>query len=192
MTSEELEKIREGNVETQRIDFKAPCPWNIGTFAKHILAMSNVQNGGHIIIGVQEINNTFEWVGVPSEIKDTYSTDRMRDEMTIYADPHVNFSLQNIKVRDKEFVVIEIEQFEEAPVICRTDRNGLIAGTIYYRNRNRRAESAPVSNSADMREIILLATSQQLKKFKGYNIIEKIPSEKDVEKKKLKEELGDL
>jgi predicted HTH transcriptional regulator len=54
MTTDEFEKLIEGATETQRIYFKKPVKWDVYLFIKDFLAMSNVQDGGWIIIGIEE------------------------------------------------------------------------------------------------------------------------------------------
>ena len=189
MTTQELEEKLEGGVETQTIEFKCACCWEEKIFAKDILALSNVQDGGYIIVGVKELDSgAFERGGITEEQKASYKIDEMRDQMTKYADPHVNFMVDFPKDRNnKEYVVIRVLQFEEVPVICRKDSNGTKAGVVYYRNKNRRIESAPVSNSYDMRDIIKLATVRmmQRKAELGFTVKPSI-------KKKLDEELQGL
>ncbi len=189
MKTEELEEKLEGGAETPNIDFKSACSWNDLTFAKDILAMSNIQDGGYIIIGVKELqNNSFEREGVNEIQKNSYKIDDMRDSMTKYADPHVNFNVYfpNDKT-GKQYIVIRVNEFSELPVICRKDSTDTKAGVIYYRNKNRRIESAPVSNSYDMRDIIKLATVKMLQKETKFGFVVKPTA-----KKKLNDELKGL
>jgi len=163
MTTQELEEKLEGATETQTVEFKDSCSWDKVTFAKDILALSNVQDGGYIIIGVED--KSFVRKGIATTQKETYEIDVMRDQMAIFADPHVNFTLDFPKDRNgREYGVIRVFQFEEVPVICRKDSLDTKAGTVYYRNKNRRAESAPVSNSYDMRDIIHLAVIRTMQR----------------------------
>ena len=165
MTQEELEELLEGGAETQRLDYKGACPWDVVAFAKDILALSNIQYGGHIIIGVEETKDGFIRRGVPPEIITTYKIDVMRDHMAAFADPHTNFTVEFIK--DKQnmtYVINKVFQVEGKPVICKKGSKDTNACVIYYRNKNRRIESAPISNSYDLRDLIMLATVRMMQK----------------------------
>jgi predicted HTH transcriptional regulator len=189
MDRQELEALLEGGTETQKIDFKAPCSWNVESFAKDILSLSNIQDGGYIIIGVSEKRNgTFERKGITDAQHDTFKIDIMRDQMASFADPHTNFIVELVEDNSGlKYVVIRVFQFEEIPVICNKDSRDTRKGIIYYRNKNRRIESAPVSNSYDMRDIVKLATVRMMQRKieLGFTVE---PSAK----KTLDEELGGL
>lgn len=132
--------------------------WDVKILVKDILAMANVQDGGSILIGV--VDKTFERQGVSADQRATYVVDVMRDQLTKYADPHVDISVSfPVDRQGKQYVAIRVMPFREIPVISRISslECGLRAATIYYRNSNRRPESAPVSNSYDMRDIITVA-----------------------------------
>jgi len=156
MDTEELEQRLEGGQETQSFEVKAAMPWDHKSLAKDILAMSNVRDGGTILIGVDDVS--FARQGVDASTRNTYKIDIMRDQMTKYADPHVEFSVSfPVDRQGLTYVAIRVAPFREIPVICRKDSQDTVAGAIYYRCTNRRIESATVSNSYDMRDIITIA-----------------------------------
>lgn len=165
MTTDDLEKILEAGAETQKVDFKESCPWSI-SFAKDILAMANCQDGGLIIVGVREENDTFTRQGIIEEHKVTYRTDDMRDQISSFADPGVNLVCNVVRdSHETEYVVIQIQPFEQLPIICRRNTSDTQKGVIYFRNSNRRIESAPVSNSYDMRDIIERAAIKMMNRY---------------------------
>src|ERR1035437_3942912 len=105
MTTDELESILEARAESQSLDFKGDCSWNANKFAKHILAMSNLIDSGLIVIGIKD--KTLERLGVSKPNLKTYNIDCMKDQMTKFADPFVDFILDFPKDKsDKQFVVI--------------------------------------------------------------------------------------
>ena len=166
MTWDELKSKLEGGIETQTFEVKGACDWNVKSLAKDILAMSNVQDGGTIIIGVQD--GTFALQGVTQAQKDSYRIDTMKSQMMNYADPHVNFKVEIIPDTDgKEYVAITVFPFEEVPVICKSGAGGGVnVGVLYYRNKNGTVQSAPISNAYDMRDVITTATVKMMQKLK--------------------------
>jgi len=169
MTLEELKSKLEGGIETQTFEVKGSCDWNAKSLAKDILAMSNVQDGGTIVIGIED--GTFTRLGVTPEQRDTYNVDIMKSQITHYADPHVNFKVNIITDTESredviEYVAITVFPFDDVPIICKKDSYDTHAGVIYHRNRNGVAQSASVSNSYDMRDIITIATVKMMQKMK--------------------------
>lgn len=199
MKTEELEILLDGGNETQTLDFKRSCAWGAVTFAKDILAMSNVQQGGTIVVGViEESDGSYTRQGILAEHKSTYTTDMIMDHMASFADPHVSVSVKFPKDKNgTEYVAIIVEPFREVPVICKKNSSDTHAGEIYYRNRDGRPNSARVSNSYDMRDIIdrAVVKSTQRAEDIGFITRAKTKSEEQVKKaleEKLKKEAGDL
>ena len=156
MNTEELEQRLDGGHETQTFEIKAAMSWDHKTLAKDILAMSNVRDGGIIVVGVED--GTFARQGVTGDQARTFDEDVMRDQMAMYADPHVDFMVEfPTDRRGLRYVVIRVQSFREIPVVCRKNSNDTKEGAIYYRTTNRRVQSAAVNNSYDMREIITVA-----------------------------------
>src|SRR5699024_8138875 len=107
MTYEQLKTLIEGQTENPSLDFKADSPLRVQRLAKDIIAMSNVRDGGLIVIGVSDGNLT------------TYNKDHMKDKLTKYTDPPVDFDLHFPSDNNgKTFVVIKVHPFKEIPVIC--------------------------------------------------------------------------
>lgn len=165
MTAEELERLLEGGTETQRIEFKGPCSWDVEIFAKDILALSNVKGGGYIIFGIIEKNGKFHRKGMSEKNIRTYNPDIMKDQMGNFADPGVDFEVKLSNDKDgNKYIIIIVKEFRDIPIICKKDSRDTRKGVIYYRNTDRRPESAPVSNSHDMMDIIELAVVKMMKK----------------------------
>jgi hypothetical protein len=156
MTTQEVEQLIEGQTESPNLDFKADCPWDDKSFAKDFLAMSNIRDGGTILIGVQEEHGRFVPKGMSSANRNTYKIDIMRDQLAAFCDPSPEFRIEfPTDSAGREFVVIKIAPFRDLPLLSRKGIPGVIlAHTLYYRNTNKRVESAPVSNSHDLRDII--------------------------------------
>ncbi len=166
----EFEALVEGAEESQSLDFKAPCNWNVRTFVKDILAFANVQDGGFIVIGFND--GTFDRVGVTDAQAESFSQETMQDQVANYTDPFVTFNVYNniVDANGLRFVVIRIVEFPEVPVVCKADGGDVNLGRVYYRSRRRRPESEPVSNSFDMRDILDRAALKMMlkRRAQGY------------------------
>jgi predicted HTH transcriptional regulator len=160
MTPELLESLLQGARETDAVEFKAAISWNRDLFVKDILAMANVVDGGAIIVGVED--GTFARQGLSTEQLATYEPDVMRDQVEPFADPRVIFTFSVVADGNGlKFGVLEVAPFDDIPVICARDGRDVEAGTVYFRSRSRRPESARVKRSADMREIIESAVARR-------------------------------
>ncbi|MBI4765928.1 MAG: ATP-binding protein [Deltaproteobacteria bacterium] len=163
----EFDNFIEAIEENQRIELKQPCNWDEKIFAKDILALSNVRDGGYILVGVEQLNNTFIRKGVTPERAQTFDIEKMRDQMEKFSDPCVNFRVDPRKDKeDRLYIIIYVLEFDEIPVICKRDSGDTKKGHIYYRNRTRRWESAIVSNSYDMKDIIERSAVKMMKKYR--------------------------
>jgi len=156
MTTQELKRLIEGQTESPSLDFKADCTRDAKTFAKDFLAMSNIRDGGTIVIGVQEDKGKFVPVGVSPASRSAFKIDVMRDQLAGFCEPSPDFGVFfPIDSTGQAFVVIKIAPFRDLPLLSKKDVSGFIhAHTIYYRNTDKRVQSAPVSNSNDLRDII--------------------------------------
>jgi len=157
--------------ESRRREYKGPMSWTDDLtkmkITKSILAMSNIKDGGVIIIGMRELpDKKFEPAGISIEDASTFNHDVIADYLKEYADPYVEFTIAPIECGGKRFICIQIKEFDESPVICRKDGVDLQRGRIYTRSRPKN-ESAPVSSYAEMREILDMSVDKAIRKFRS-------------------------
>lgn len=132
--------------------------------AKAMMAMANLRNGGVIVVGMQEVSRGI-WapeVMTPQQIS-SFTQDDVAVWVNDYATPAVQFSIGVLALNGSKFVIIQVQEFETSPIICRKQKTSggetLEAGAIYYRS-NRKIELAPISSDEDLRELIGLAVEK--------------------------------
>lgn len=153
MELSEFEQLIEGTKESQTLEFKGPCFWDSKKLGKDILALSNVQDRGYIVIGV--IDHPFERLGVDEAQAKTFDLEIMRDQMAEIADPFVNFAVdQVVDANGLIFITITVFEFSGVPVLSRKKWGDVERGKLYYRSQRHRPASEPVSNSYELRDIL--------------------------------------
>ncbi|PEX44006.1 ATP-binding protein [Bacillus thuringiensis] len=155
--------------ETRNVEFKTTYDWNNpqhkAKIVKTILGMSNVRDGGHLILGVEEINDSFIPRGMSQNDWDLLNQDDVMAHVNNFADPYVEFTVHKIQHDGMLFVIFEIDEFKEIPVVCkRQGEQGLKQGTLFTRSR-RMAETVAVPSQSEMREILDIAIEKGVRKF---------------------------
>ena len=181
MTDRDLAEIIELGHETQRVEFKGPGRRDDGhtmaVVTRAVLAMTNLRGGGVVVIGVAErADKSLEAVGVSLDIEATWTNfDAVCDQFGRYADPSVVFEIEVREYSGKRFVVINVQEFAEVPILCRQNYQSaadpargrpaqvevLRGGACYVRSK-RKPESAVVRTSEDMRDLIGLAVEKAI------------------------------
>ena len=132
---------------------------------------------------------------MPDNDFNSYDQDNISSYVANYADPFVEFNINKINHEGKKYVIIQVKEFYELPIICKKDGSeGLKNGAIYTRTR-RKYETAEVPSQTEMREIIESATNKGIKKFRERLSIftEFIPkSEEELSEEKFKNQLNGL
>ena len=147
--------------EERNLEYKRDVSWKNTSIRskliKSILAMSNIPDGGAIVIGVEEVGGSFIPKGVSETNLNTFKQDDISSKVSTYADPYVEVTVTQVKYDEREYVVIQVKEFADIPVLCKKDGpEGLQIGHLYTRPR-RKIESVPVPSQIEMREIINLA-----------------------------------
>lgn len=155
--------------EERHLEFKDNVKWD-GDFrakiAKSIMALANLKDGGWIVLGKHEkTDHTFELVGLTDDNCDSYDPDEIKAYVYARTDPPVNFVVHKKEHDGKKYVLIQVEEFEKMPIICKKSCGEIIHnGTIYVRSKGK-PESIPVPTNAEMREIIDIAIDKGLKDY---------------------------
>ena len=161
--------ILNSHTERRDLEYKKGMNWDSLKLkiVKAALAMSNLEGGGYIIIGAVRDSESvpFECEGMPSSVSKTYAQDTVSSVVNEYAEPHIEIELKHFSDDEKFFVVIQVFEFKEIPIICKKESGETLRGKIYYRS-TRQIESTSDLTTGELREIIELAVDKGMIKQK--------------------------
>ncbi len=169
MTENELREAIAIGQEQRGVEFKSPGMRTDKGFqvkvVRAVLGMSNNPGGGVVVIGVDERNKNLRATGLSKIELGTWTYDDFASNVSNFADPYVNFNLGVVEMDKKNFLVIEVKQFDELPVICKKDSfNVLRNGALYVRRRGKN-ETIEVPSHVEMREIVTRAAEFQARQI---------------------------
>lgn len=172
--------------EERNLEYKQSMSWaEIATkvkVAKSAMAMANISDGGYIVIGVKKNGEVYEPEGMQEGHADLFKQDDVMEWVNTYADPYVELNVNFAQREGKRFVVIQIQEFEQLPVVCKKDGEGLKRGDVFTRSR-RKYETARVGSQTEMREILDLAVDKEIRRLRSRGLITSVevvlPTESD-------------
>jgi len=155
--------------EERHLEFKDNVKWDgdmRAKITKSIMALANLKDGGWIVIGKHEkTDRTFELVGSTDENYNSYDSDEIKAWVYARTDPPVSFIVHKTEHEGKKYVLIQVEEFENMPIICKKSCGEIIHnGTIYIRSKSK-PESIAVPTNAEMHEVIDIAIDKGLKEY---------------------------
>ncbi len=187
--------------ETRGTEFKGPGPQSdrrlVAQVVRAVLGMANRRDGGSVIIGVEDNGGVLNPVGLSESDLATWTYDNMADQIARYADPSVRFELEPKAYNGNSYVVLEVEEFSDIPVLCkRAYDNVLRDGACYVRSR-RKPETSEIPTQADMRDLLELATEKSLRRFiaqaqRAGLIIFPTVTQPPTDQERFNDQLGDL
>jgi hypothetical protein len=176
VTDEEFETLLGYGHEVPGVEFKGSgSRADRAFFAKivrAVLGMANRRDGGVVVIGVDETATGLVATGMSSADLATWTYNDVADGAALYADPGVSFDLSVRASAGKHFVVLEVAEFTELPVLCKRQydepggRTILRQGALYVRSTAKPA-TIEIATQAEMREILNLATGKGLRALLG-------------------------
>lgn len=156
--------------EERNLEFKASMSWADpaarAKLTKSALALANLRDGGHIVLGVaRQPDDTYLPVGMQTDHADSFVQDQLTSFLSEYADPYIEVSLFKHVVNGQTFCIVRVNEFAELPVVCKKDgAERLRRGAMYTRSR-RMVETVEVPSHIEMREILDLAIEKRSRTF---------------------------
>jgi predicted HTH transcriptional regulator len=182
-----LELIYHGR-EERNLEYKRSMRWEEpatkAKIAKSTMAMANLPDGGNIVIGVEKQGENYDAKGMEPDHINSFKQDEVMEYINEkYADPYVELRVTPISDNNKSFIVIQIEEFIQLPVVCKNDGlEGLKRGALYTRSRSK-YETAQVRSQTEMREILDLALDKEIRRLRSRGLLPFVevaaPSEAD-------------
>ena len=171
MDQQELKELILHGREERNLEYKGHENWRDSNtkakITKSVLGMSNIRDGGSIIIGVEQDGESFNPVGLTSEERDSFTQDGVSAYINEFADPYAEITVSQVGYEGAELIVIQVKEFAEIPVICKRDgANNLQKGNMYTRSR-RIAETCRVPSQVEMREILDIAVEKGMRGLHG-------------------------
>ena len=173
-TKDIIELILRGR-ETRSVEMKQSMDFSQvrtkAKAAKAAMGMANIRDGGIIIWGMKKVNDHHVPEGMEEAHIGGFNQDQVSSATSEYAAPYVELTVTSLVPQDvpqlagKTFVIIEVREFAEIPVICKKQYGpeNLRKGGIYIRSLDRH-ETREVQTEAEMRELMDLATLERLRR----------------------------
>ena len=169
MTNQEFAQLLALRHEMSGVEFKGPGTRSDRPFFAQIvrvmLGMANRRDGGTVVIGVEDVGTTLSPVGLTDEQGITWRYDDVADGISAYADPNVSFDLEIKLHESKQYVVLEISEFEDIPVLCKRSYQSILRNGACYVRTRRKPETSEIPAQAEMRDLLDLATEKAFRKF---------------------------
>ncbi len=155
-------------IESPAVEFMESQSWQglRWGITKTVLAMGNLRDGGIILIGVSQRHGKWALKGISKRNLATYNADEVIEQINAYVSPAVALSIVTHEENRKSFLIIEVKEFHETPLVCKKNREdqGLYEGAVYVRPPGK-AQTKRVTTAQEMHELLELAADKRAKRF---------------------------
>jgi predicted HTH transcriptional regulator len=170
-----LELIYHGR-EERNLEYKRSMNWEDPTtkakVSKSAMAMANLPDGGSIVIGVEKQGEHYDPKGMEPAHVESFKQDDVTEYINEkFADPYVELKVTSVTDNDRQFLVIQVEEFNQLPIVCKNDGlEGLKRGALFMRSRVK-YETIPVRSETEMREILDLAVDKEVRQLRRRGLL---------------------
>ena len=198
MSKDALTEFIDHAREERNLEYKQSMSWHDSAtkakIAKSAMAMANIPDGGVIVLGVEQHGEAFIPKGMDPDHAESFKQDDIMEKVNEYADPYVELTVTATSKDQKCFIVIQVREFDQMPVVCKKDgEEGLKRGAFFTRSR-RVYETAQVGSQTELREILDLAVDKEIRRLRSRNLIslEGVSSVPDPDRTEFDNQRGDL
>ncbi len=155
--------------ELSGVEFKSPGPMSnrrlVAQIIKAVLGMCNRRDGGTVIIGVEDSQGVLNQVGLAETDLAEWRYDALADQVARYADPSASFTLEVKQYEGSSYVVLEVDEFIDVPVLCKRSYDDVLSDGACYVRPRRKPETSDIPTQADMRDLLDLAIEKGVRQF---------------------------
>jgi len=169
LPSSVIEELFAWTHETAHIEWKAGGDLSdksyVALIARAVMAMANRRGGGYVIVGIHEsLGPDQRMTGLSESQLKQWEYDEVAEKLREWMQPLARFEIERVIYREKSYIVLNVTEFDDQPIICSRDYpNKLQRGACYIRPRAM-ARSVPVNTYEDMRDLLDLAVEKQLQR----------------------------
>lgn len=184
--------------ELKSVDFKESAPWNDlkWQIIRTALAMGNLRDGGIIVVGASERDDTWDLTGISSEHIATYDVDDIIDNINMFASPPIRIEVVTISYRNENtFLAIQIHEFTDTPFVCKKNgpddiKKKIGAGDVFVRPPGK-PRTTKVMSADEMHDLLELAAEKRARRI--LEVAHRIGLKAtDTSSKKFEDEMGGL
>ena len=118
-----------------------------------------------MIIGVEDAQGVLNPDGLAENDLAGWNYDDLADQVARYADPSASFAMELKEYDGDSYVVIEVEEFSDIPVICKRSYDDVLQDGACYVRPRRKPETSSIPTQADMRDLLDLAIEKGVTRF---------------------------
>lgn len=170
-----LELVYHGR-EERNLEYKQSMSWQEpvtkAKIAKSAMAMANLPDGGAIVVGVEKSGETHNPSGMEQSHIESFRQDEVMEYVNQrFADPYVELSVTPTLIGDNSFIVIQVREFAQLPIICKNNGlENLRRGALYTRSRVKH-ETIEVRSQTELREILDLAVDKEIRRLRSRGLL---------------------
>jgi hypothetical protein len=156
--------------ESEDVDFKESADWKtlMWRITHSALAMGNLRDGGIIVIGVAQRDDTWALTGMDSAHLATYDVDLITAHVNAHVSPHVDLDVVVVDHRDSlHYLALYVREFRDTPLVCKKngpDKSGIVEGKVYVR-LPAPPRTTSVTNAQQMHELLELAAEKRARRL---------------------------
>jgi hypothetical protein len=167
LTPDEIDEVIALGHELRHVEFKGSGDRTDKAYqaviARAVMAMGNLPDGGHVVLGVAETKGQLSVEGLSdAQLAQWTDHDEVADAISRFSDPLPTLHLSVVTLRSCQVIDVEVEPFDDTPYLCRRDSPGVLqAGRMYVRRVGKAETGNPTHH--ELREVLDRAAARRVR-----------------------------